>query len=160
AVSDDVILLPGAHVLPASPRVRVVTDEPGVPGPLGALLAGLRAARHEACLLLACDMPFARPDVVARLAPQAAGPALAAVLPRPDGREPFHGIWRRGASAILREVADRGGRSLQEALEELQARGALAEVPAAQMHDLDAELSFLVNVNAPGDLWAARTRAG
>jgi molybdopterin-guanine dinucleotide biosynthesis protein A len=159
AVSDDVILLPGSHVLPAPSLVRVVADEPGAPGPLGALLAGLRAARHDACLLLPCDMPFARPDVAGRLARRATGSALAAVVAGPQGREPFHAIWRRDAADVVSDVVARGGRSLREVLDELAARGALAEVPAAVMQDLDPELAFLVNVNAADDLSAARRKA-
>lgn len=160
SVSDDVILLPGVHLLPASSLVRVAADEPGAPGPLGALLGGLRAARHEASLLLPCDMPFARPDVVARLARRATGHALAVVVVGPRGREPFHAVWRRQAADVVREVVARGGRSLQEVLDELAVRGALSEVPAAEMQDLDPELAFLVNVNAAGDLSAANERAG
>jgi molybdopterin-guanine dinucleotide biosynthesis protein A len=160
AVSDDVLLLPGGNALAASAMVRVVPDAPGIPGPLGALLAGLLAAKHDACLLLPCDMPFARPDIVWRLARSAAPPFLAAVVVGPSGREPFHAVWRRGAAEVVREVAARGGRSLQDVLAELAARGALAEVPSSALSDLDPELAFLVNVNEARDLAAARARAG
>jgi molybdopterin-guanine dinucleotide biosynthesis protein A len=160
AVSDDVLLLPGGNALAAPSVVRVVPDAPGIPGPLGGLLAGLLAAKHDDCLLLPCDMPFARPDIVWRLARSAAAPSLAAVVVGPSGREPFHAVWRRGAAEVVRAVAERGGRSLQDVLAELAARGALAEVPASALSDLDPELAFLANVNEARDLEAARARAG
>ncbi len=38
-------------------RVRIVEDEtPGL-GPIGGLLAGLKAARNDACVVVACDIP-------------------------------------------------------------------------------------------------------
>ncbi len=160
-LSDDVLLLPGPWTPPAglADGVRVLADDPDVPGPLGALRSGLGAARHDACLLLPCDMPFASAAVARRLAAQA-GDALAVVVRSAAGREPFHGVWRRGALPVLDLVAARGGRSLQAALEALAARGALVEVPADALRDLDAGLSFLVNVNTADDLLAARARAG
>jgi len=162
ALSEDVVVLPGrwAGQLHLPPGVRSAQDAPGAPGPLGALLGGLRAARHDACLLLPCDMPFASVEVARRLLDGAHGRTLAAVVVGPRGREPFHAIWRRGAAALLERVAARGGRALHEALGELDALGALHETPAAALADLDPELACLVNVNSASDLAVARARAG
>ena len=161
-LADEVLLLPGPWALPSPPPegVRLVADDPRVPGPLGALMGGLRASRFDACLLLPCDMPFASAAVAWRLAEQAAGGALAVVVRSPRGREPFHGVWRRGALPELEDVAARGGRSLQAALDALAARRALVEVDGEELADLDAGLSFLLNVNTADDLAVARARAG
>jgi molybdopterin-guanine dinucleotide biosynthesis protein A len=162
ALSEDVVVLPGrwAGQLDLPAGVRVASDAPGAPGPLGALLGGLRAARHEACLLLACDMPFASAAVARRLLAEAGAGVLAAVIAGPRGREPFHAIWRRGALPGLERVAAHGGRALHAALDELAAQGELHELPAEALSDLDPELACLVNVNTAGDLAAARARAG
>ena len=159
-VSDDVLLAPGRWPAPvdAPAGLRLVADDPAAQGPLAGLLAGLAAARHEACLLLPCDMPFARADVAGRLAARATGRTLVAAVQGPAGREPFHAVWRRGARPLLAELAARGERSLQSALDALAAGGALDLVPADELADLDPELAFLVNVNTSADLAAARAR--
>jgi molybdopterin-guanine dinucleotide biosynthesis protein A len=161
-ISDDVLLACGRWPAPVDrpPGVRLVSDDPRAEGPLSGLLAGLAAARHDACLLLPCDMPFARADVAGRLVARATGNMLVAALQGPRGREPFHAVWRRGALPLLEAVAARGERSLQAALDALAARNALATVPASDFADLDPELAFLVNVNTADDLAAARARSG
>ena len=159
-VSDDVLLAPGRWAVPADPPagVRLVSDDARTAGPLAGLLAGLDAARHDACLLLPCDMPFARADVAWRLVALATGPVLVAALHGPGGREPFHAVWRRGSRPVLEALAAGGERSLQAALDALQERGALALLPDAELADLDPELACLVNVNTAEDLAAARAR--
>lgn len=161
-VTEDIVLLPGrwAHDGLGRPGLRVVADAPGVAGPLGGLLGGLRAARHAACLLLPCDMPFASAEVARRLLACLDARVLAAVVVGPRGREPFHGAWSRAALPVLEDLAARGERSLQAALAALAARGALRELPAALLAGEDPELAFLANVNTAGDLCAARARAG
>ena len=162
SLSDDVLLACGLWAPPGDrpAGVRLVSDDPRAQGPLAGLLAGLHAARHDACLLLPCDMPFARADIAARLVARATGTTLVAAVQGPAGREPFHAVWRRGALPVLEAVAARGERSLQAALDELAARDALALVPAAEFADLDPELAFLVNVNTADELAAARARSG
>ncbi|HEX5011929.1 MAG TPA: NTP transferase domain-containing protein [Planctomycetota bacterium] len=160
SLSDDVVCAPGRWPAPAglTAGVRVVADDARVEGPLAGLLAGLAATRHDACLLLPCDMPFARADVARRLLALATGPTLVAALHGPGGREPFHAVWRRGSRPVLEALAARGQRSLQAALDALQERGALALLPEAELTDLDAELACLINVNTAADLAAARAR--
>jgi molybdopterin-guanine dinucleotide biosynthesis protein A len=159
-VSDDVLLAPGRWPAPAhSPAdVRLVADDARAEGPLAGLLAGLAAARHDACLLLPCDMPFARADIAQRLAALARGPVLVAALQGPGGREPFHAVWRSGSRPVLEALAVRGERSLQAALDALQERGALALLPDAELAAFDPELACLINVNTAADLAAARAR--
>ena len=160
-LSDDVLLAPGRWPAPAAlpASVRLVADDARVQGPLAGLLAGLAAARHDACLLLPCDMPFARADVAQRLAALATGPTLVAALQGPGGREPFHAVWRRDSRPLLEALAAQGERSLQSALDAAQERGALALLPGAELADLDPELACLVNVNTAADLAAARAQA-
>lgn len=160
-LSDDVLLAPGRWPAPDErpAGVRLVADDARVQGPLAGLLAGLAAAHHDACLLLPCDMPFARADVAQRLAALATGPTLVAALQGPAGREPFHAVWRRRCRPLLEELVARGELSLQAALDVLEARGALALLPGAELTDLDPELACLVNVNTVADLAAARALA-
>jgi CTP:molybdopterin cytidylyltransferase MocA len=64
ALSDDIMLVVGECAPATVPaRLRVVRDRVPACGPLGGLDAALAAARHDALVLVACDMPF----VTARL---------------------------------------------------------------------------------------------
>jgi len=64
---DDVMLVGAATPATLPTGVRFVSDiVPGC-GPLGGLHAALSAARHDTTLLLACDMPFVTPPLVAYL---------------------------------------------------------------------------------------------
>ncbi len=85
---------------------RFVEDEvPGL-GPLGGILAGLRAAAHEACAVVACDIPDIDAGLLRRLA-RAAAVAEIAVPRDPEGRyEPLFAVYTRpvvpAAAALLR----------------------------------------------------------
>src|SRR5438105_3450253 len=58
-------------------------------GPLGGILAGLEAARHERVAVLAVDMPFASAAVF-RLLAGLVGDQVAAVPVTDDGSQPLH----------------------------------------------------------------------
>lgn len=158
AVSEDVLLLPGKRSLPLTPSddTRCIADRPGSPGPLGALAAGLEAARNEWCLLLPCDMPFVDPVVVRRLADIASrGVADAVVVRSAQGREPFLALYnRRILSTVLGHVKA-GGRSLLGLLDAL----AVLEVSHTEFAAHDPCRRFLCNVNTPQDLARARAQA-
>jgi molybdopterin-guanine dinucleotide biosynthesis protein A len=154
-VADEVLLLPGTRPLPAPPphTVRCIADRPDSAGPLGALAAGLAAARHEWCLLLPCDMPFVDPAVVRRLLAVASADAVDAVVVRSEhGREPFHALYHRRALPVVLSRLAEGERSLKSLLDELSVH----EVPRDDFVASDPGARFLCNVNTPADLVRAR----
>ena len=57
-VADDVMLVVGEEAPAPRSDLRLVRDRVSGCGPLGGLDAALAAARHDALLLVACDMPF------------------------------------------------------------------------------------------------------
>jgi molybdopterin-guanine dinucleotide biosynthesis protein A len=74
-----------------------IDDEPSGVGPLGGLVALLRAAGSGAALAIACDMPFVTPALLHRLASADEAPAVA---PRREGRwEPL--FARYDAARVL-----------------------------------------------------------
>jgi molybdopterin-guanine dinucleotide biosynthesis protein A len=152
-VAEEVLLLPGARPLPLPQTARCIPDRPGAPGPLGALAAGLDAARHDWCLLLPCDMPFIDPAVVRRLLAIAArGDADAVVVCSEHGREPFHALYHRGALPTVLCRLDDGERSLKGLLDELTVHEVTRDAFVAN----DPGARFLCNVNTPEDLARAR----
>lgn len=120
---------------------------PGL-GPLAGLEAALRAAAEageEACLIVACDMPWLDAALLRDLLDRArsATPGPAAVVPRVDGRaEPLHAVWCPAALPAVSAALDAGRLAVHQVLTglpvvwvDLPPRRALASVNAPE--DLD-----------------------
>jgi molybdopterin-guanine dinucleotide biosynthesis protein A len=153
----EVLLLPGARGVPEAlvAGVRLVPDAPGAPGPLGALVAGLRAARHDWCLLLPCDMPFLHAAGALALWQRAQRSGAAAVVIRTDdGLQPFFAFYHR---RVLDAVPGPGTRG------DLSLHGLLAAVPCDEVpvRELpEAGPMLFLNVNTPADLARAQAACG
>jgi len=126
AVDVVVVSAPGATTaLP--PDVREVHDAVPGEGPLVGVIAGLRAVRHDAVLIVGGDMPWVQDDVL-RLMLASMGPGQAAVALESDGRRqqlPI-AVARGPALAAGRRLVDAGERRFGALLEALDAV-ALAE---------------------------------
>src|SRR5437773_12522 len=72
AVCDEVLLVGGdpARFAGLLLSVRCVPDGAQDAGPLGGILGALQAARHDACLVVGCDMPFVTAEIVGGMAAQ------------------------------------------------------------------------------------------
>jgi len=92
--------------------LKAVPDEtPGL-GPIGGLLAGLRAARNEACLVVACDIPEV-PSPLLRSLARAARDADIAVPVDPAGHfEPLFAVYRRTIIPAVESLLETGERGL------------------------------------------------
>jgi len=91
---------------------RVIEDEtPGV-GPLGGILAGLMAARNEACAVVACDIPDIDIALIRSLA-RAARDADIAVPVGPTGlHEPLFAVYRQSVVPQIEAILAGGERSI------------------------------------------------
>ncbi len=113
---DEVLvgLSPGqaAPRLPYGSRARFVHDgAPGL-GPIGGLLAGLKAARNDACAVVACDIPDIDAPLLRALA-RAAAAADIAVPAGPSGlREPLFAVYARSVVPAIEGLLATGERSL------------------------------------------------
>ncbi len=126
--------------------VEVTSDEfPGC-GPLAGIQAGLNVIRRPYAFVVACDMPFLRPEPIAFLARRLA--AQEAIIPCWDGDiEPLHAIY---ATALRRriEVALRAGtHAIREFLPTIHAE----YVSEAIMRAVDGADESFRNVNTPED---------
>lgn len=94
AAFDQVLIVSGAQGKFQIEGTREVTDLYPGRGPLGGIHAGLLAADHEACFVMACDMPFFDGQAAKRLlAYEAEGDIVAPVR---DGRaEPLFAVYHR-----------------------------------------------------------------
>ena len=119
---------------------EIVDDESAIRAPLVGVVAGLRRAAHDRCVVLPVDTPLIRPDHLRALA--AAGGDV--VVPQTG---PLPGVYARTVLPELERRLRRGELALRAALAELDTR----------VVTLDRFL--LQNVNTPGELALAETRA-
>lgn len=130
---------------------RLVQERPLHPdiqsqGPLVGFAQGLVLVKADWTLLLACDLPRLRAEVLQNWAQQldtVPESAIAFVPHHAKGWDPLCGFYRRSCLPILNAFIGRGGRSFQRWLEcnEVQA------IP-------DPDKSMLFNCNTPDDLVA------
>jgi molybdopterin-guanine dinucleotide biosynthesis protein A len=108
-------------------------DEATVRAPLAGVVAGLRAARHDVCVVLPVDCPGVRPGTLRALAAACADAAVTQTGPLP-------GAYRRTVLPVLER---------RLAALELSLRDALAGL---DVRVVDVELRELANVNTPEEL--------
>ena len=106
-----------------------------VQAPIAGLVAGLRAARFETCVVLPVDVPLVGEQELRRLAAACREAAVPQTGPLP-------GAYRRSALPVLERRLQAGELALYRAVEELD----VVRVPI--------EEELLTNVNTPEDLRA------
>ena len=116
----------------------VVDDGVETRAPLAGVVAGLRAASHELCVVLPVDCPLVTAELLRELADGSEG--VDAAVPQTG---PLPGAYRRTALPVLQR---------RLAAERLSLRDSLAEL-ATRTLKLDERL--LVNINTPRDLHEA-----
>jgi molybdopterin-guanine dinucleotide biosynthesis protein A len=147
------VTLPGRTL----PRVKtdrpvwLVYDEHEGQGPLAGIHVGLREARHELALAVACDMPLLNAELFRFMADQAQGYDI--VVPRVDGfPQVTHALYRRtllpDIEALLRE-GDLRPTSLFRHARRL-------EIAEAEIRTLDPYLLSFSNLNSQEDLERVR----
>lgn len=96
AVADEIIVTtnnPQAYQFLGLPLFADIYPERGA---LGGLHTALASASHPLVAVLACDMPFASPDLIALQAEILRNESVDIVIPSgPQGLEPLHCLYRR-----------------------------------------------------------------
>jgi molybdopterin-guanine dinucleotide biosynthesis protein A len=117
----------------------IVDDGSSVRAPIAGLVAGLRAARNDLCVVVPVDLPLLSPCSLRALVAACAEAAVPQTGPLP-------GAYRKSALGVLARRLAAGELALRDALSELETR----------VVELDA--SELANVNTEQDLEEARAR--
>lgn len=126
--------------------VLVVEDLYSGRGPLAALYTGFRAVDAEAAFVVACDMPFLRPEPVRYLARYL--PGRDAVIPCWEGDvEPLHGFYARSVLPCAETLLEEGGSGIRALL----ARVNVHYVSEAEMAAVPGAEESFRNVNTPAD---------
>jgi molybdopterin-guanine dinucleotide biosynthesis protein A len=136
---------------------RMVPDLFPGRGALGGLYTAISEAAYPLVAVVACDMPFANPQLLAAGQKWLSNGAYDAAIPNPTGgMEPFHAVYRRQTCLP----------AIKSALESNQWRAdswfTLVNIRLIPMDEISkydpTELAFW-NVNTPEDLCRAEERA-
>lgn len=152
AIADDVTIVsesrPGYDAFGA----EVVPDDfPGA-GSLGGIATGLRHARHDHCLVVACDMPFLSIPLLRRMAEEPRDYDV--LVPRLPGQS------RQGGTLVYQTLHAIYGRACREAIEVQLADGnpqvigfypavRVREIDEVDIHRFDPGLTSFFNANTP-----------
>lgn len=132
-------------------------------GALGGIATGLAAARHDAALVLAADMPFLSPALLAAmLARPRDYDALLPRSPQPGAArnaldlEPLHALYRQSCLEPIRATLASGQRKIAAFFPLVR----LAYVEPAEIARHDPSGRALLNLNTPEQLDLARRELG
>jgi molybdopterin-guanine dinucleotide biosynthesis protein A len=156
-LADEIIVTtnqPQAYAflnLPLFPDLR-----PGR-GALGGMYTALASANQALVGILACDMPFANPDLLAFQAALLETEGVDVVIPLlSDGYEPLHAVYRRATCLPAVEWAlDHDQWKLISWFSRVRVRALNAE----ECRHYDPQDLAFSNVNTPQEVFEAETRA-
>ena len=143
----EVIVVGGPSGADQLGRTQYVADIYLSHGALGGIHAGLRAARTEYSLVVACDMPFLNQDLLRYMIGQV--DSYDVIIPRLNGlTEPLHALYSRNClRPIERLLARRGGRIISF-FPQVRVR----YIEEAEVDRFDPQRRSIFNIN-PAEDW-------
>lgn len=138
----------------ASGSLRVLRDVHPGEGPLPAVALGLAAIGAPWALVLGCDAPLVRREVVDCLV-AARTAANAAVIPEWNGRpQPLVALYRATLAPVLAALVAAGERRMQVVAD----RADVQRVPAERLQSIDPDGESFWSMNTPGELASVLAR--
>ena len=131
-------------------NLRLATDVVDRRGALPGFLTALTSAGNPFVALVACDMAFASPAVVAAQASKMAELGVDAVVPvNKHGFEPFHAVYRRDACLpCVRELVEQGCNRMQDLYERVR----IFPFPQELVQRAEPMGGCFMNANTPEEL--------
>ncbi|NVM54407.1 MAG: molybdenum cofactor guanylyltransferase [Candidatus Helarchaeota archaeon] len=161
SISDDILIITKTekrrkkleHVIDYP--VKMFLDEnPSIESPLIGALTGLKNAKHKQVLLIGCDMPLVKIEVIELLYTyysNVRSPCLAVIPQFPNGYiEPLCAIYEKDSAvkALIQTIAEKSFR-LKKFIAKISA---VHFFPVAKIKELDPDLYTFFNVNTRYDL--------
>jgi molybdenum cofactor guanylyltransferase len=145
-LSDQIILAGRSADDLAGLGAEIVPDafQPG--SALVGLYSALSAARHDAAIAVACDMPFLSTRLLAYILEQS-GEADVTVPRIGPHLEALHAVPRRACLPVMRDMVESGNHKIIDFYERVKVR----EIDEAEMRALDPDLLSVFNINTPAD---------
>jgi molybdopterin-guanine dinucleotide biosynthesis protein A len=149
-IADHVIVV-GRRDQDATTVHDVVEDQ----GPLAGVAAGLASSKSDLNLVIACDMPLIRAQVLQRLVSMIEDhDACVAVA---DGHaSALCGVYRSRIAPVAQALLDSGERRVMRLLDQVQTK----RVDAAVFRDIDPELDTFVSCDTADKYQWALSRTG
>ncbi|MCC7023815.1 MAG: molybdenum cofactor guanylyltransferase [Thermomicrobiales bacterium] len=158
-VANDLLVVANDRERYAPFGARVVPDAfPGI-GALGGIHSALAHARHEYCLVVACDMPFLNPDILRMMANERRDfDILVPEIPgesRQSSRglvfQTLHAIYGKGCIPPIEAQIAAGNRQIIGFFDQVRVRA----IGIGEITRFDPELRSFYNANTPEALAAA-----
>lgn len=147
AVTDQVFIVANDGKAYAGLGVPVHSDVLAAAGPLGGVHTALSVSRSSRTLVVAGDMPFPNPPLLARLL-RRAHPGVDVAVPRTrDGWQPLCACYRAPCLPVLERRIAAGTLKAGDALREMRRH----ELGAGELAPLDPHGTLFFNVNTPAD---------
>ena len=137
-----------------APYTDLVVAHDEVPhlGPLGGILAGLKAAREDRVFIVAYDMPFVSPELVRLLVDSC--PDADITVPVIGGKyEPLHALYRRTCVPHVAAQLEAGNRKIVDFYRLVK----VEEVEESELRSADPELLSFLNINTWEDVHLANS---
>jgi len=132
---------------------RVVTDLIPHCATAGGLFTGLSCAKNDVVFVVACDMPFLKPEVITHMASQVKGVDIT-VANLTTGIQPLHGFYRKSCLPVLERMIHAKDLTVQHLLDDSTL--SIRVLEEGELTALDPHLLSFMNVNTPADLEMAR----
>ncbi len=145
-VCDPVLIASGRLRLDIDPRLLIHDAMPDA-GPLSGIVAALHRSPHALLAVVAVDMPWLDPALIAFLAARI-GDHDVALCETQRGPEPLHAVYGRSALPTAEAALRSPDRSVRGMISRLRA----VLVPEAEWRSAGFSDRFASNVNTPADL--------
>jgi len=153
-IGDEVIIVTNSPQKYDYLEVRLVGDIYPGKGVLGGIYSGLRAARHDYGLVVACDMPFLDLRLLRYMILLSSDYDV--VIPRVGGlTEPLHAIYSKECLQPIEGLLSAGSLRVVEFFPEVRVR----YVEEEEISLFDPQFISFFNINTPADLERARSLA-
>jgi len=140
------------NILPS--KVTILKDTVGGKGPLVGILTGMQKMRSEYTVILPCDSPFIKREVIEYLF-ERAQEADAAIPRWPNGNiEPLHAVYKTPTSIPAAETALRKDELL--IVDMIKRLDKVVYVNTNELKKFDQELITFFNINDQEDLKTAK----
>jgi molybdenum cofactor guanylyltransferase len=144
AVCRDIIIVTNSPRLYKAYGVSVVTDAFNVRGPLTGIYSGLKKSADEYNFVVACDMPFLNPRLLAYMGSLAGGYDI--VVPKVGGMlEPLHAVYRKGLLPVIEAQITRYEQQIRVLFEKQRVRYVVDQ----EVDRFDPARTSFKNLNTP-----------
>jgi molybdopterin-guanine dinucleotide biosynthesis protein A len=151
-IGDEVIIVTNSPQKYGHLEVRLVGDIAPGQGALGGIYSGLRAARSEYGLVVACDMPFLDLRLLRYMI--LSSPGWDVVIPRVGELiEPLHAIYSKECLQPMEQLLSAGCLKIVDFFPEVRVR----YIEEQEVKLFDPQCLSFFNINMPADIEKAKS---